>query len=62
VVRNLGEAAEMGYDNPLHLYLLAGPDYSEIVVKATNPEIWRRRRRGRARARSTTASGRWPSS
>jgi len=40
VVRNLGEAAEMGYDNPLHLYLLAGPDYSEIVVRATNPEIW----------------------
>jgi hydrogenase large subunit len=40
VVRNLGEAAEMGYDNPLHLYLLAGPDYSEAVVKATNPEIW----------------------
>ncbi len=40
VVRNLGETAEMGYDNPLHLYLLAGPDYSEIVVKATNPEIW----------------------
>jgi len=40
VVRNMGEAAEMGYDNPLHLYLLAGPDYSEIVVKATNPEIW----------------------
>ena len=42
VVRNLGEAAEMGYDNPLHLYLLAGPDYSEVVVKATNPEIWER--------------------
>ncbi|MDP9385062.1 MAG: nickel-dependent hydrogenase large subunit [Actinomycetota bacterium] len=42
VVRNLGETAEMGYDNPLHLYLLAGPDYSEIVVKATNPEIWER--------------------
>ncbi|MFP5326905.1 MAG: nickel-dependent hydrogenase large subunit [Acidimicrobiia bacterium] len=40
VVRNLGEAAEMGYDNPLHLYLLAGPDYSEIVVKATNPKVW----------------------
>src|SRR5947209_1051406 len=37
VVRNLGEAAEMGYDNPLHLYLLAGPDYSEVVVKAVNP-------------------------
>ena len=40
VVRNLGEAAEMGYDNPLHLYLLAGPDYSETVVKAVNPELW----------------------
>ena len=40
VVRNLGEAAEMGYDNPLHLYLLAGPDYSESVVRAANPELW----------------------
>jgi hydrogenase large subunit len=40
VVRNLGEAAEMGYDNPLHLYLLAGPDYSESVVKATTPSLW----------------------
>ncbi|MBW3561748.1 MAG: nickel-dependent hydrogenase large subunit [Actinobacteria bacterium] len=40
VVRNLGEAAEMGYDNPLHLYLLAGPDYSESVIKQSNPELW----------------------
>jgi hydrogenase large subunit len=40
VVRNMQEAAEMGYDNPLHLYLLAGPDYSESVVKAANPELW----------------------
>lgn len=40
VVRNLGEAAEMGYDNPLHLYLLAGPDYSEAVVSAVNPRLW----------------------
>jgi hydrogenase large subunit len=42
VVRNLGEAAEMGYDNPLHLYLLAGPDYSEAVVSAVNPRLWER--------------------
>ncbi len=42
VVRNMQEAAEMGYDNPLHLYLLAGPDYSEAVVKAVNPELWPR--------------------
>ncbi len=40
VVRNLQEAAEMGYDNPLHLYLLAGPDYSEAIVKQSNPELW----------------------
>jgi hydrogenase large subunit len=40
VIRNMQEAAEMGYDNPLHLYLLAGPDYSEIVIKAVNPELW----------------------
>src|ERR687887_2665270 len=40
VIRNMGEAAEMGYDNPLHLYLLAGPDYSEAVIKAVNPELW----------------------
>ncbi len=42
VVRNLGETAEMGYDNPLHLYLLAGPDYSESVVRETNPRLWER--------------------
>jgi hydrogenase large subunit len=40
IVRNLGETAEMGYDNPLHLYLLAGPDYSESIVKQVNPELW----------------------
>ncbi len=40
VVRNMTEAAEMGYDNPLHLYLLAGPDYSETVIRSSNPELW----------------------
>jgi hydrogenase large subunit len=35
----------MGYDNPLHLYLLAGPDYSEAVVRAVNPELWPRAER-----------------
>ncbi len=40
VVRNMTETAEMGYDNPLHLYLLAGPDYSESVIKSSNPELW----------------------
>lgn len=40
VVRNLMLAAEFLYDHPLHLFLLAGPDYSQVIVKATNPEIW----------------------
>src|SRR5262249_47845990 len=40
VVRNLGQAGEFLYDHPLHLFLLAGPDYSEAVVKATNPDVW----------------------
>ncbi len=40
VVRNLGQAAEFLYDHPLHLFLLAGPDYSEAIVKATNPDLW----------------------
>ncbi|MDP8969873.1 MAG: nickel-dependent hydrogenase large subunit [Actinomycetota bacterium] len=40
VIRMMEEAAEMGYDNPLHLYLLAGPDYSEAIIKQVNPELW----------------------
>ena len=26
-------------DNPLHLYILAGPDYSQVVVERTNPSL-----------------------
>ncbi|MGI8937575.1 MAG: nickel-dependent hydrogenase large subunit [Iamia sp.] len=39
VVRNLGEVGEMFYDHPLHLGLLAGPDYSTAIVSVTNPEL-----------------------
>lgn len=42
VVRNLLLALEFLYDNPLHLFLLAGPDYSEVVVRRTNPELFER--------------------
>ena len=42
LVRNLGEVAEMFYDHPLHLGLLAGPDYSTAIVSATNPELVKR--------------------
>jgi hydrogenase large subunit len=38
-VRNLGEVGEMFYDHPLHLGLLAGPDYSTSIVSITNPEL-----------------------
>ncbi|CAN5720187.1 nickel-dependent hydrogenase large subunit [soil metagenome] len=40
VVRNMLLALEFLYDNPLHLFLLAGPDYSESIVRKTNPEVW----------------------
>ena len=40
IIRNLGQAAEFLYDHPLHLFLLAGPDYSEPIIRATNPEVW----------------------
>ena len=40
VVRNLMLALEFWYDNPLHLFLLAGPDYSQAIVQTTNPQIW----------------------
>lgn len=40
LVRNLLLSCEYLYDNPLHLFVLAGPDYSESLVRDTNPEIW----------------------
>ena len=39
VMRNILLAIEYLYDHPLHLFLLAGPDYSEDLVKETNPEL-----------------------
>jgi len=51
VARNLLLSLEYLYDHPLHLFLLAGPDYSEPAVRETNPELWER-------ATSTPAPGR----
>jgi len=42
LVRNMLLSCEYLYDNPLHLFVLAGPDFSESLVKQTNPEIWMR--------------------
>ncbi len=39
VMRNILLAIEYLYDHPLHLFLLAGPDYSEELVRDTNPEL-----------------------
>jgi hydrogenase large subunit len=40
VARNLLMSCQHLSDNTMHLFVLCGPDYSEDVVKATNPEIW----------------------
>jgi hydrogenase large subunit len=42
IARNLGEGAELLYDHTLHLFLLAGPDYSETIVSRTSPSLWQR--------------------
>lgn len=41
-LRNMLLALEYLYDHPLHLFLLAGPDYSEAMVKPTNPGLWQK--------------------
>jgi hydrogenase large subunit len=48
-VRNLMLALEFWYDNPLHLFLLAGPDYSQSIVEQTNPSVWEKARTAEAR-------------
>jgi hydrogenase large subunit len=52
VLRNLLLSLEYLYDHPLHLFLLAGPDYSEPAVRETNPEIWERAERTAAPSRA----------
>jgi len=49
LLRNLLLSIEYLYDHPLHLFLLAGPDYSEQLVKATNPELFDRATRTETR-------------
>src|ERR687891_539694 len=53
VARNLLLALEYFYDHPLHLFLLAGPDFSEPAVRETNPELWERAQRSSAPGRET---------
>ncbi|CAN5832863.1 nickel-dependent hydrogenase large subunit [soil metagenome] len=44
LIRNLLLVLEFLYDNPLHLHLLAGPDYSAVIVDQTNPSLLERAR------------------
>jgi len=53
VARNLLLSIEYLYDHPLHLFLLAGPDFSEPAVRETNPELWERAQREPARGSAT---------
>jgi hydrogenase large subunit len=53
VARNLLLSLEYLYDHPLHLFLLAGPDFSEPAVRETNPELWERAGRSPAAGRAT---------
>jgi len=50
VARNMLAAVEDLVEYPTHLFGLAGPDYSEPVIRATNPELW-------ARAQHAPAAG-----
>lgn len=45
VVRNMLLSIEYLYDHPLHLFLLAGPDYSEQLIMATNPSMFEQAKR-----------------
>lgn len=48
-VRNMLLSIEFLYDNPLHLFLLAGPDYCASIVQTTNPTLWEQATRHAAR-------------
>jgi hydrogenase large subunit len=48
-LRNIQLALDFMLDNPLHLYLLAGPDYSQVVVERTNPSLWEKAQRTETR-------------
>ncbi len=48
LIRNLALALEFLYDHPLHLHLLAGPDYSAVIVGQVNPSLIDRAKRASA--------------
>ena len=49
VLRNLLLSCQYLNDNCMHLFVLAGPDYSQQVIEKTNPEIWSKAQQSRCR-------------
>jgi len=49
IMRNLLLGLEYLYDHPLHLFLLAGPDYSAQIVQQTNPALLERAKKTAAK-------------
>lgn len=49
ITRGLGAAAEMLAINTRHLFLLAGPDYSEAVVSRTSISLWSKAQQAQAK-------------
>lgn len=48
IARNIAQAAELLYDHILHICLLAGPDYSEAIVKRSERTLYQRAEQWRA--------------
>jgi hydrogenase large subunit len=49
LLRNLLLSCQYLNDNPMHLFILSGPDYSQATVQQTNPEIWKKAECARAK-------------
>jgi hydrogenase large subunit len=52
-IRNVLSTLECLADHPAHLFLRAGPDYSEAVVRDSNPDLWERATRTSAQGVQT---------
>jgi hypothetical protein len=48
-LRNIQLSLDFQIDNPVHLYLLAGPDFSQVVIERTNPSLWERAKKTETR-------------
>jgi hydrogenase large subunit len=56
VLRNLLLSCQFLSDNPMHLFVLAGPDWGAAAVRRSDPAIWHQAERTRARHRELHGS------